>query len=43
MKTFIEVLKIPMLIALVPFEITKGSKRRMLLRIKKIMISANLL
>lgn len=43
MKKTLQVLKIIQLFVLLPFEISKGSKKRTQQRIKKIMISANLL
>jgi hypothetical protein len=38
-----QILKIIQLFILLPFEISRGSKKRAYIRIKKIMISANLL
>jgi hypothetical protein len=43
MKKILQILKIIMIFLSLPFEISKGSKRRAQQRIKKIMIAANLL
>jgi hypothetical protein len=43
MKKSLQILKIIQLFIFLPFEISKGSKRRAYMRIKKMMISANLL
>jgi branched-subunit amino acid transport protein AzlD len=43
MKKFLQLLKIVQLFIFLPFEIFKGSKKRAYMRIKKKMISANLL
>ena len=43
MKKTLQVLKIVQLFILLPFEISKGSKKRAYMRIKKMMIAANLL
>jgi hypothetical protein len=43
MKRTFQILKIIQLFIFLPFEISKGSKRRAHQKIKKIMISANLL
>ncbi|WP_459744174.1 hypothetical protein [Polaribacter sp. OB-PA-B3] len=43
MKRVFQLLKIVQLFILLPFEISKGSKRRAYMRIKKMMIAANLL
>ena len=43
MKRVLQILKIIQLFIFLPFEISKGSKRRAYMRIKKLMISANLL
>lgn len=43
MKKILQVLKIVQLFILLPFEISKGSKKRAYMRIKKMMIAANLL
>jgi hypothetical protein len=43
MKKTLQILKIIQLFIILPFEISKGSKRRAHQKIKKIMISANLL
>jgi hypothetical protein len=43
MKTTFQLLKILQLFILLPLEISKGSKKRAYLRIKKMMIAANLL
>ncbi|SDR67374.1 hypothetical protein SAMN05216503_0274 [Polaribacter sp. KT25b] len=43
MKKILQILKIVQLFILLPFEISKGSKKRTQQRIKKIMIAANLL
>ncbi|KGL59418.1 MULTISPECIES: hypothetical protein [unclassified Polaribacter] len=43
MKRILQILKIIQLLIFLPFEISKGSKRRAYMRIKKRMISANLL
>jgi hypothetical protein len=43
MKKIITILKIPLLLILLPFEISKGSKKRAYMRIKKTMHAANLL
>jgi hypothetical protein len=43
MKRALQILKIIQLFILLPFEISKGSKRRAYMRIKKMMIAANLL
>lgn len=43
MKKLLQILKIIMVSISLPFEISKGSKRRTQQRIKKMMIAANLL
>ncbi|WP_262712862.1 hypothetical protein [Polaribacter sp. IC073] len=43
MKRILQLLKIIQLFLFLPFEISRGSKRRAYLRIKKMMIAANLL
>ncbi|WP_302850187.1 hypothetical protein [Polaribacter sp. Q13] len=43
MKKIAQLLKISYLIVLLPFEIVKGSKKRASVRIKKLMLAANLL
>jgi hypothetical protein len=43
MKKTLQILKIVQLSILLPFEISKGSKKRASKRIRKMMISANLL
>ncbi len=43
MKKLFQILKIIQLFIFLPFEISKGSKKRAYMRIKKMMISANLL
>jgi len=43
MKRVLQILKIILLFIFLPFEISKGSKRKAYLRIKKMMIAANLL
>ncbi|WP_430928009.1 hypothetical protein [Polaribacter marinivivus] len=43
MKRVLQVLKIILLFIFLPFEISKGSKRKAYVRIKKMMIAANLL
>jgi hypothetical protein len=43
MKIFLQLLKIVQLFIFLPHEISKGSKKRAYMRIKKKMISANLL
>lgn len=43
MKKTLQILKIIQLLIFLPFEISKGSKRRAQNRIKKIMVAANLL
>lgn len=43
MKKFLQVLKIIQLFFLLPIEIYKGSKKRAYMKIKKMMIAANLL
>ena len=43
MKKTLQILKIIQLLIFLPFEISKGSKRRAHNRIKKMMIAANLL
>ncbi|MFY9242954.1 MAG: hypothetical protein WAO74_08005 [Polaribacter sp.] len=43
MKRLLQILKIVQLFIFLPFEIAKGSKSKAYLRIKKLMISANLL
>ncbi len=43
MKKVLQILKIIQLFVFLPFEISKGSKRRAYMRIKKMMIAANLL
>jgi hypothetical protein len=43
MKRVLQVLKIILLFIFLPFEISKGSKRKAYIRIKKMMIAANLL
>jgi hypothetical protein len=43
MKRTFQILKIIQLFIFLPFEISKGSKRRAYQKIKKMMISANLL
>tara|TARA_R110002049_G_scaffold616_2_gene3520 strand:- start:5180 stop:5311 length:132 start_codon:yes stop_codon:yes gene_type:complete len=43
MKRILQLLKIVQLFVLLPFEISKGSKKRAYMRIKKMMIAANLL
>lgn len=43
MKRILQILKIIQLFLLLPFEINKGSKRKAYMRIKKMMVSANLL
>jgi len=43
MKRILQILKIFIVVLSLPFEISKGSKRRTQQRIKKMMIAANLL
>lgn len=43
MKKVLQILKIIQLFVFLPFEISNGSKRRAYMRIKKMMIAANLL
>jgi hypothetical protein len=43
MKRILQVFKIVKLLILLPFEISKGSKKRAYMRIKRTMIAANLL
>nr|WP_298989415.1 hypothetical protein [uncultured Polaribacter sp.] len=43
MKRVLQILKIILLFIFLPFEISKGSKRKAYVRIKKMMIAANLL
>ena len=43
MKRVLQILKIIQLLIFLPFEISNGSKRKAYIRIKKMMISANLL
>ncbi len=43
MKRILQLLKIVQLFIFLPFEISKGSKKRAYMRIKKMMIAANLL
>jgi|TARA_B100000768_G_scaffold78695_1_gene74797 hypothetical protein len=43
MKKLSQILKIFQLFILLPFEITKGSKKKAYIKIKKTMIAANLL
>jgi hypothetical protein len=43
MERTLKILKILQLFIFLPFEISKGSKKRAYIRIKKMMISANLL
>lgn len=43
MKKITQLLKIALLFVLIPFEISKGSKKRAYIRIKKMMIAANIL
>lgn len=43
MRKLLQLLKILQLFILLPFEISKGSKKRAYMRIKKMMIAANLL
>jgi len=43
MKKLLQLLKIVILFVLLPFEISKGSKKRAYIRIKEIMIAANFL
>lgn len=43
MKRILQILKILIVVLSLPFEISKGSKRRTQQRIKKMMIAANLL
>lgn len=43
MTKLLQILKILQLFALLPFEITKGSKKKAYMKIKKMMIAANLL
>ncbi|MGK0448651.1 MAG: hypothetical protein ACJA2M_002451 [Polaribacter sp.] len=43
MNRTLKMLKIIQLFIFLPFEISKGSKKRAFIRIKKMMISANLL
>jgi hypothetical protein len=43
MKRFLQFLKIVQLFILLPFEVSKGSKKRAYMRIKKMMIAANFL
>lgn len=43
MKKLLQLLKILQLFILLPFEISKGSKKRAYMRIKKMMVAANLL
>lgn len=43
MKKTLQLLKIVQLFILLPFEISKGSKKRAYMRIKKMMVAANLL
>lgn len=43
MKRILQILKIILLMIFLPFEISKGSKRKAYVRIKKMMIAANLL
>jgi len=43
MKRVLQILKIILLFIFLPFEISKGTKRKAYVRIKKMMIAANLL
>jgi hypothetical protein len=43
MKIILNILKIVLLFVFLPFEISKGSKRRVYIKIKKIMTDTNLL
>ena len=43
MKKLLQILKIIQLFTLLPFDISKGSKKKSYMRIKKMMIAANLL
>jgi hypothetical protein len=43
MKIILQLLKITQLFIFLPFEISKGSKKRAYMRIKKMMIAANIL
>jgi hypothetical protein len=43
MKRLLQLLKILQLFVLLPFEISKGSKKRAYMRIKQMMVAANLL
>ncbi len=43
MKRVLQILKIILLFIFLPFEISKGSKRKAYVRIKKMIIAANLL
>ncbi|WP_262913996.1 hypothetical protein [Polaribacter sargassicola] len=43
MKRTLQLLKIVQLFILLPFEISKGSKKRAYMQIKKVMVAANLL
>jgi hypothetical protein len=43
MKKVLQLLKIFQLFLFLPFEISKGSKKRAYMRIKKMMVAANLL
>jgi hypothetical protein len=43
MKKLLQILKIIQLFLFLPFEISKGSQRKAYMRIKKMMVSANLL
>jgi hypothetical protein len=43
MKKPVQIIKIILLFMLIPFELSKGSKKRAYVRIKKLMVAANLL
>ena len=43
MKKFLQLLRIAQLFILLPFEISKGSKKRAYMKIKEMMVAANLL
>ncbi|KGL58657.1 hypothetical protein [Polaribacter sp. Hel1_85] len=43
MKRLLQLLKIIQLFIFLPFEISKGSKKRAYMKIKKMMVAANLL
>jgi hypothetical protein len=43
MNRLLQILKIIQLFILLPFDITKGSKKKAYIKIKKMMIAANLL